>query len=143
MLPSDARVYNGLARLLATWPEAKRRDPAQAVKLARKAVELAPEDSRFWNTLGVAHYRAGDGKSALAALEKSVKLNRGGDAIDFFFLALAHASLGRPDEARQWYDKALAWVKKNKETLERNHRAAEETRLFRAEAEEVLRQKKQ
>ena len=47
---------------LATCPEAKFRDPKQAVELAKKAVELDPQGGNYWNTLGTAHYRAGDGK---------------------------------------------------------------------------------
>ena len=35
-------------------------DAALAVRLARKAVEWEPEQSAYWNTLGLAHYRAGD-----------------------------------------------------------------------------------
>src|SRR5258708_24566986 len=32
----------------------------EAVELAKKAVDLAPRAGDFWNTLGVAHYRAAD-----------------------------------------------------------------------------------
>jgi uncharacterized protein HemY len=135
-------MHNALARLLATWPEPKLRDPAQAVKLANKAVQLAPKDSRFWNTLGVALYRTGDCKAAVAALETSVNLSRGGDAVDFFFLAMAHGKLGQRDEARKWCDQAVAWVEKNKERLGKDRPMANYLRSFQSEAEEVLKQKK-
>src|SRR5262249_50710613 len=76
-----ARVTPGilleLTWLLATCPELKPHDPRQAVELARKAVQLSPQTAGCWTTLGLAHYRAGDGKAAIAALEKSVELDRG------------------------------------------------------------------
>src|SRR5262249_30332855 len=61
-------AHNSLAWLLATYPDAKVRDPDRAVKLAKKAVQLVPLAGGSWNTLGVAHYRAGDWKAAVAAL---------------------------------------------------------------------------
>jgi len=47
------------------WPlpaDPKFRQPAEAVKLALRAVELSPKEMSFWNTLGVAHYRTGSGR---------------------------------------------------------------------------------
>src|SRR5262249_10976986 len=78
--PSDAGAHNHCAWLLASAPDAKLRNPGEAVKLAQKAVELAPKVGTYWNTLGVAHYRAGDWKNAFVALEKSMDLCKGGDA---------------------------------------------------------------
>src|SRR5262249_47187761 len=72
--PDDAGLNNNVAWLLATCPDAPFRDPDRAVELAKRAVELAPKAATNWNTLGVAHYRAGDWKAAIAALEKSESL---------------------------------------------------------------------
>src|SRR5262249_25449220 len=69
--PGWADPYNNLAWLLATCQDVKVRDPQRAVALAKKAVERAPKNGEDWNTLGVAHYRAGDMKAAIDALEKS------------------------------------------------------------------------
>jgi hypothetical protein len=55
----------------------------------------------------------------------------GGDAFDWFFLAMAHAKLGQKDQARRWYDRGRRWAEKN---LPHD----EELRRFRAEAEELL-----
>src|SRR5581483_10203230 len=63
-----AAPHNALAWLLATCPDHKFRDSGQAVAHAKKAVELAPGNGGFWNTLGVAHYRNGDWKAVIAAL---------------------------------------------------------------------------
>jgi uncharacterized protein HemY len=99
--------------------------------LAQQAVKLKPSEGIFWNTLGAAHYRAGDWKAAVTALEKSMELRKGGDAGDWFFLAMAHWQLGDKEQARQWYDKAVPWMDKNKPQ-------DEELRRFRAEAAALL-----
>jgi formylglycine-generating enzyme required for sulfatase activity/S1-C subfamily serine protease len=142
LAPKNAGAHNTLAWLLATCPDVKLRDPQQAVKLAKKAVQLAPKEGIYWNTLGVAHYRAGDWKAAVAALDKSRDLNKGGDADTWLFLAMAHHELGNHDEARKRYDQALAWMNKNKAALEKDRTKAEELRCFHREAEEVLREVK-
>jgi tetratricopeptide (TPR) repeat protein len=140
--PAHAGAHHALAWLLATCPDAKLRDPDQAVALAQKAVQLAPKEGAYWNTLGVAHYRAGDWKAAVAALDKSVELRQGGDAVDRLFLGMAHRKLGHSDEARQAYAQAVQWLEKHKEAVERDRTQREELRRFRTEAEEVLEVKK-
>ena len=62
---------NGLIRCMADHPEESFREPAAAVALAVKAVQLTPKVAGLWNTLGLAHYRAGDGKEALKALSRA------------------------------------------------------------------------
>jgi tetratricopeptide (TPR) repeat protein len=126
-----ASVHNELAWLLATSPEVKLRDPGRAVASARMAVDLEPEKREFWNTLGVALYRAGDGTAARVTLEKSMRLSRGGDSFDWFFLAMLHGQQGERAEADQWYRRAVDWAEKNRPR-------DEELRSFRAEAEAVL-----
>jgi tetratricopeptide (TPR) repeat protein len=140
--PDHPGAHSALAWLLATCPDAKLRDPHQAVELARKAVQLAPKAGDHWTTLGVAHYRAGDGKAAVAALDKSLELRQGGDAVGRLFLAMAHRKLGNHDEARKAYGRAVGWLEKNQGALEKDKGLAEELRRFRAEAEEVLGLKK-
>jgi tetratricopeptide (TPR) repeat protein len=109
----DAQLYNHLARLLATCPDLKLRDAGQAVANAKKAVDLAPGNGECWNTRGIAQYRNGDWKAAIAALNKSVQLRKGGDSSDFFFLAMTHWQLNDKDKARVWYDQAVAWMNKH------------------------------
>jgi tetratricopeptide (TPR) repeat protein/serine/threonine protein kinase len=134
LAPNSAGLHNDLAWLLATAPDAKVRNPAEAVELARKAVELAPKDGNCWNTLGVAHYRAGKWKQALAALEKSMQL-QGENAFDRFFLAMTHWQLASKNEARRCYDTGVEW-------MEKHAKDNEELRRFRSEAEELLEIKK-
>jgi serine/threonine protein kinase/Flp pilus assembly protein TadD len=140
--PKAPAPLNELARLLATCPEAKLRDPARAVRLARKAVEMSPQDGNFWNTLGVAQYRAGNWQAAIDSLTKAEALHQGGDPVDFFFLAMAHRQLGHQEQSRKRYDQAVQWQENKCKALEKDPQRGEELRRFRSEAEEVLELKK-
>ena len=57
-----------------------------------KATELVPKEKRFRSTLGAAHYRAGDCKAAVTALEKALELDKGGDALKESYLAKNYVS---------------------------------------------------
>jgi tetratricopeptide (TPR) repeat protein len=129
--PQDASLHNSLAWLFATSENAQLRDPGRAVHLAKRAVDLESHDGNSWNTLGVAQYRAGEWQAAIDALGKSMELRGGGDAWDWFFLAMAHWQLGNKDEARKWYDQGVQWMEKNKPE-------DEELRRFREEAAKLL-----
>jgi serine/threonine protein kinase/tetratricopeptide (TPR) repeat protein len=129
--PNYVKVLNNLAWLLATCPDKAVRDPAEAVKLAKKAVEVAPRHADHLNTLGVALYQAGNWQEAVDVLDKSVAKRKGGDSYDFFFLAMAHWQLGRREDAGQWYGRAVEWMDKNRPN-------DEDLRRFRAEAAAAL-----
>jgi tetratricopeptide (TPR) repeat protein len=131
--PVSAMGQNNLAWLLATVEDPKFRHPARAVELAQKAVELAPKQRSYWNTLGAAQYRAEDWTAAVAALEKSMELGAGGDARDWFFLAMAHWQLGEKEEARKWRQQAIDWTNKHAPV-------DEELRRFQIEAQELIRE---
>ncbi len=129
--PDQSVANNNLAWFLATSCDASLRDPKRAVALARKAVELSPKEGTHWNTLGIAHYRAGDWKAAIEALTRSMDLGKGGDPNDWLFLAMAHWRLGDKAQALSWYEKAAFW-------LDKNQPKNEELVRFRAEAAELL-----
>jgi tetratricopeptide (TPR) repeat protein len=132
--PKDASAHTSLAWLLTTCRKVKLRDAPGGLEAARKAVGLAPQSDSAWHVLGWAHYRAGDWKASIAALEKSCALQdnpKGGDAYQWFCLAMAHWQLGEKDRARQLYDRAVKWMAKNQP---RN----EELGRFRAEAALLL-----
>jgi tetratricopeptide (TPR) repeat protein len=109
-----AESHNNLAWLLATCPEAELRDPSEALRLARRAVEVEPQQGNFWNTLGVAFYRAGELEEAKKSLEKSLELRNAGDSFDWFFLALVDQKKGNKDQAREWFNKAMEWYQSNR-----------------------------
>jgi tetratricopeptide (TPR) repeat protein len=136
--PGHVGTLNNLAWLLSTCPVEGLRDGRRAVELARQAVERTPQHGYVWNTLGLAHYRAGEWRAALAALEKSMALYAARpegerlESFNTFPLALAHQRLGNQEEARRWYDRAVGWMEK--------HRPKdEELRRLRAEAEDLIR----
>jgi len=130
--PKFAGSYNGIAWLLATCPDPKFRDPKRAVELAQKAVELVPKEGDFWNTLGIARYRAGEWKNGMDALKTSDELLEGQMfGFNAFFLAMVHWQLGEKKEARKTFDRAARWMEKNKPK-------DEELKRFRAEATELL-----
>jgi tetratricopeptide (TPR) repeat protein len=106
-------------------------DVAQAVQLAEQTIELEPASATYWNTLGIAYFRAGDWKAAIHALERSVELSGEGTSFDFFFLAMAYWQSGDRRQARQWYMRAIAW-------METNNPDHAHLRRFRVEADSVL-----
>jgi len=130
--PADARSHNNLAWLLATCPEHKFRNANRALQHASKAVELASSSPENWNTLGVAHYRAGNWQSAVDSLTKAERLEPDRHfGFNGFFLAMACWQQGKTDEARTWFSQADQWTMKNRPT-------DEELRRFRAEAAQLL-----
>jgi serine/threonine protein kinase/WD40 repeat protein/Tfp pilus assembly protein PilF len=124
----DARVQNNLAWLLAVCPDLQLRDSARSLVLASKAVELQPNNATYRNTLGVAHYRAGEWRAAIDTLTKAEELRPGTYfGHNAFFLAMAHWQQGDRETARNWFDRAVEWLEKNP--------VDEELRRFRIEAE--------
>jgi WD40 repeat protein len=106
------------------------RDPQRALTLARRAVELFPNQAVYLNTLGVAQYRAGQFTAAVATLQRSLALGNVA-AADLFFLAMAHWRLGDKTQARTCFQKAVEW-------MEKNQPADDELLRFRAEAAALL-----
>jgi Flp pilus assembly protein TadD len=132
--PKDQNAQNQLAWLLATCPESDCRNAHRAVELAQELADRFPDRSLHWATLGVAHYGTGDYPAAIQALTKATQLP-GGPNVFFprsvgFFLAMSHWQLGDKEEARRWYDQAVA------ATAIRPGLA--EQRLRRAQAEKLL-----
>jgi tetratricopeptide (TPR) repeat protein len=136
--PDFAIAYEFLADLLANGADPKLRDAAEAVKLTRKAVEVAPRDWRSWQALAWVLYRTGAWNDSIEAFHKSMGLQedpKGGDPGQWFGLAVAHWQLGNKEEARKWHDQAVQW-------MEKNGPQDESFRGFRTEAEKLLELKK-
>jgi tetratricopeptide (TPR) repeat protein len=127
--PNNGVALNNLAWHVALSDEPTIRNPARAVVLARRAVELAPDNWGFWDTLGVAYYHAGTWDEAITALEKGFTLmaeksnradntsstpsERADTAQSKFYLSMAYIQLGHVPKARLWYDQAAQWIDKN------------------------------
>ncbi len=103
--------YDLLAWMLSTIDDSDwRGNERYALELSKEAVHLAPNDADFWNTLGVTHYRMGNLKEGLAALETAMTLSNGGDGLDWVFVAMIQWRLGNKEEARRMYQQALPWL---------------------------------
>ena len=84
--------------------------PNGRLDLAQEAAALLPNSLAFRNTLGVAHYRAGNWKAAVEALEKSRQLTAySKDSVILFFLSMAHGRLNEKEQARTFFDQAAQW----------------------------------
>jgi WD40 repeat protein/serine/threonine protein kinase len=89
----------------AAWKVAKSPDHdgaayTLAVRRAERAAQVLPWDPEIVNTLGVAQYRAGEWKAALATLERAAAMRERPSTADLTFLAMAHQRLGDVDAAR-------------------------------------------
>jgi tetratricopeptide (TPR) repeat protein len=128
-----ADAMNDLAWVLASGPAAADPDPSATLALAEKAVQISADHDAYWNTLGVARYRAGDKAGAIEALERSAEVSPGGSgtAFDHYVLAMAWADLNRKDLAGEWFERGMAWTARHRP----GHPTLEQ---FRAEAQSML-----
>jgi WD domain, G-beta repeat len=101
--PEQALLLNNTAWATVARPDA---DPAAyrlALRQAEASSRAVPEDGSILNTLGVAQYRVGMYKKAVATLVRADKLNsaryRGSTPMDLAPLAMAYFQLGRTEEA--------------------------------------------
>ncbi|HUG66891.1 MAG TPA: protein kinase [Pirellulaceae bacterium] len=105
-----ARRLNEHARQLAVDPIEERRAPKRALELAEEAVEMFPENGKFWMTLGQAHFRAGDEEKAIEALDKADDLGAD-DAHIAVTRALIYWNRGEHDEAERLYQHLVELTK--------------------------------
>jgi serine/threonine protein kinase/WD40 repeat protein len=131
----DAFPLNQVAwDLVTTTP--KKRDPKRAIQLIEKALRDFPDNPMFSNTLGVAQYRSGLYKEAIATLERNMAVNHGYNAAqDLFCLAMCYHKLGEGDRARDCYDRGAKWMSDRTELAPGLDK---DLKLFRAEAEQTL-----
>jgi tetratricopeptide (TPR) repeat protein len=133
--PNSATACNGLAWAYLTAPEPLR-DVKAAVPLAEKAVQLAPANALYVNTLGVAHYRAGDYRAAVAVLRPNLsRQDDRGLAFDLYFLAMSHHRLGDVARAKDYFDWAVRWRRVQASLTAGQF---DELTAFEAEAEELM-----
>lgn len=109
LTPASPNASNSLAWILARRDDADRTALSEALELAEQAVRESPETGIFWNTLGVVQYRLGNYRDAVIALRRSMNLRSGGDAYDWFFMAMAQWRLGFEVDAIGWVTRAVRW----------------------------------
>lgn len=73
--------------------------------LIAKANELKPNNAAYMDSYGWVYYRLGDYKKALDYLEEAAKLDN--DPVIFDHLGDAYLAVGKPEEAKVWWQKAL------------------------------------
>ena len=104
--PKEPMYLRYQAWHLATCRNTEFRDLDRAVRIGKRLVAEFPPHGDSWTALGVAQYQAGDWKAALDALTEAARLKKGGDSLEWIFLAMTHWQLGHPEEARRYYDRA-------------------------------------
>ncbi|GAF91060.1 unnamed protein product, partial [marine sediment metagenome] len=109
--PNDPTLKHNFALFLLHCPDPQYRDIARALELAQEAVNLDASGGDFWSALGQARYRNDEYQEAVKLLERSIELDYVRKARSWFFLAMVHWKLGNEDEARQYYDRAVAWMR--------------------------------
>jgi serine/threonine protein kinase len=122
-----------LALLLVLHPNTAVDDPSQAIKLMQAATRLVPEKASLWKVLSQCHYRAGNWKATVEALEQSVQhgSDRKLNEVERFVMAMARWRLGEKDAALALFNDAAAEMDRSK--------SRDETSLrFRAQAAALL-----
>jgi WD40 repeat protein/tetratricopeptide (TPR) repeat protein len=85
-------------------------DPEQVVRLAWPGPRQDATNFVFARSTGAALYRAGKHKEAVERLTCALKLRQQPSPSVWLFLAMAHQRLEQPEPARQWLNKARAWI---------------------------------
>jgi eukaryotic-like serine/threonine-protein kinase len=138
--PENAGLNHNLAWMLVFCPDPKMRDAHLALQLANHAIMRTTPLNSNWlylRTFGLACHFAGHDRHALQAMNRSLELrDGGGNETDYFPLAAIHQQLGNKEEAREWYDRAVA-----RTALQQSQAA--ELAVLRADAEAALGVEKQ
>jgi WD40 repeat protein/Tfp pilus assembly protein PilF len=144
----DGDTANSVAWTCALVPAAVK-DPAQLVRLAEKALASDPRQYNYLNTLAAVLCRTGKYEAAVERFSEAIKAQgKGGTAWDWLLLAIAHHHLGHSADARQWLDKATAWIDGEAQPKADSEKSALlawndrlELQLLRTEAEGLIRPK--
>jgi serine/threonine protein kinase/tetratricopeptide (TPR) repeat protein len=126
-----------LAWFLIACPVGELRDPVQVMKLASTNIESQLRGpwlatSGWWHALAVAQYRAGDWKAAsISLVGPGAPVVEPADGPVAFVWAMTLWQLDKKKEARDFFDKTVHWMDKNKPR-------DIELRRFRAEAAALL-----
>jgi len=120
--PEDVGIINSACWFLSFFQDPAYRDPATALVLARRLVSLTSERERNrlhissgmrpFFILGLAEYRVGDYPAARTALERSMELREGGDAYEWFVMAMVLARQGEIDRAGKLHEQAVRWMRR-------------------------------
>jgi tetratricopeptide (TPR) repeat protein len=105
-------------------------DRDRAIALARRMTERLPKNPDTWYTLGAALYKNGRWTESLESLRKSMALRKGGDAYDWYYVAMVQHQLGKPSQARLAYRRGVQWQASNRSDSEMEGLRAEAARVL-------------
>jgi tetratricopeptide (TPR) repeat protein len=114
--PDTLRSMRELAWMLATTADPRFQDPSRALDLARQTMALGSPKEDLIATVGVAQYRSGHWKEAVATLMQSIQFLKEGESNGYFFLAMAHWRLGEKSQARECFARAAQWMDRHNPT---------------------------
>jgi serine/threonine protein kinase len=133
--PAEPRYLTHLGSMLIYCPAPQFRDGEKAATVQRRALQLA-ENAGEWGNLGRALMLSGRYEDSLRHYARARELGVL-DARIHIGEAFIYCHLGRLDEARKSYELAIDWLDSEPNT----YWYMPETRILRAEFEELLRQK--
>jgi tetratricopeptide (TPR) repeat protein len=107
---TDAQWLASTSFELANAENLASRDPALAVEMAKRAVELSPRDPENIGPLTAALYRAGNFQQSIAEMEKAPQMSQYGEAVADLFLSMAHCQIGQSHTARLLYEQSAQWI---------------------------------
>jgi tetratricopeptide (TPR) repeat protein len=105
----NPEVGSALARLCAL-SDRPVDDPKQLIEWAERPAKAGKTGAAYLHTEGLVHYRAGHFETALERFKMAAAAWGNAQVVNWFGLALTHKALGRTGDAKQWYEKAVAWM---------------------------------
>lgn len=110
----EFRAYwmNEIAREFSASENSTKTHINQAVEMAMLAINLAPSEAEYWNTLGMAYYRLGDFSNAIKTLTRS-RESGPKDSDSSFFLAMSQWQLNQYEDALNTYGAAVGQMPEN------------------------------
>ena len=133
--PRDGWPFRHLAWIYLTSSDSVR-DLDEALKAAKRAVDLEPNNNSCLTTLGVVYYRQGKHQQALEVLRKAEKSTSNEvQAVRSLALAMTQYQLAEPAVARQCYQDAVRLLDELGEPA--SHRRAD-LEALRAEAKQLI-----
>jgi serine/threonine protein kinase/Flp pilus assembly protein TadD len=113
LVPNEPKTLKNLASRLLDCPDPEVRNPAEAARLAERALEVAPHDRELWQNLARAYYHCGDWSALEGPIRKVMAMNPpSSDPFDWLLFSIAKSRSGERELARTWYDKAVTAIQK-------------------------------
>jgi predicted Zn-dependent protease len=105
----DAAICNRLAWRLVVVEELELRNLEESQQLVRKAIELQPKQTLFYNTLGVVLFYQNHLTEAEIAFNRSLELATIDRAGDWYFLSRIQYRHGNLQKAKELFQQAESW----------------------------------